>query len=170
MLGSLSLELTRLFLEKGSSGYYTFRKEFIISRNTFNEINDASKISIQLNEEDENSVVTLDELIIGYISFSEVVQAMKFIPKDKRLYTDKIFITMCICLHPDFGLFFTGRFNYNGYRGLTNKQVMELITMWLERSWNFRHFTNLVEQRLFLLQPNSGTVLLRNGFEPQPDT
>lgn len=143
-MSNISIQLQGLLLEDGKS----LNKAYMMSKDDFKAYNDAAHVFI----EKCGMSVSLYDLIKEYIKqFGGDVlynALCEVIASGMEINADLIFISMVLFTDSTFGLFFTGKFNYEGYT-FNLQEIANMLSMWVERAWSFWHFESIIDQRLF---------------------
>lgn len=150
-MSRICAQLQGLLLEEGT---LDMCEVYTMSQKDFLAYNDAAHVVIEKHDEQGNITmsVSLYDLVKAYISEfggEDINKAMDAIfGEGKYINADLIFIIMVLFTESRFGLFFTGKFRYNG-EAFSIQEITELVTRWVERAWSFWHFENIIDQRLF---------------------
>lgn len=143
-MSKISIQLQDLLLEEGKS----LNKAYMMSKEDFKAYNDAAHVFI----EKCGMSVSLYDLIKEYIKqFGGDVlynALCDVITSGMEINADLIFISMVLFTDSTFGLFFTGKFNYEDVT-FSLQEIANMLSMWVERAWSFWHFESIIDQRLF---------------------
>lgn len=143
-MSKISIQLQDLLLEEGKS----LNKAYMMSKEDFKAYNDAAHVFI----EKCGMSVSLYDLIKEYIKqFGGDVlynALCDVITSGMEINADLIFISMVLFTDSTFGLFFTGKFNYEDVT-FSLQEIANMLSLWVERAWSFWHFESIIDQRLF---------------------
>lgn len=144
-MSTISRQLKDILLEEDGS---RLNEIYRVSKKDFKDYNDAAHVFIEKGD----MSVSLYDLIKAYIKqFGDDVLRRALdavIAAGEEINADLIFINMVLFTDATFGLFFTGKFNYEGYT-FSLQEIANMLSMWVERAWSFWHFENIIDQRLF---------------------
>lgn len=145
----LTEDLRDLFLHQSAYAPSEFKRQYVLDVKVFNPINDCTHVGIP-------SGTTLYDLVMNYLwqfGDEDIRQAIGTVQgkTTKRFDVDRMFIDMCLKLDLECGLFFTGKFDVLGQGPVSIYHIVEMVKEWLNRRWSFRHFDNVVHERLFIL-------------------
>lgn len=143
-MSKISIQLQNILLEDGTRLNEIYR----MSKEDFKAYNDAAHVFI----EKRDVTVSLYDLVKEYIrqfGGDVLYNALNaVIASDEEINADLIFINMVLFTDATFGLFFTGMFRC-GEEAFTLQEIVNMLSMWVERAWSFWHFENIIDQRLF---------------------
>lgn len=143
-MSKISIQLQNILLEDGTRLNEIYR----MSKEDFEAYNDVAHVFI----EKRDVTVSLYDLVKEYIRqfggdvLCNALNAV--IASDEEINADLIFINMVLFTDATFGLFFTGMFRC-GEEAFTLQEIVNMLSMWVERAWSFWHFENIIDQRLF---------------------